>query len=59
MHIRITSPVARLGLCALIKAHQTWYEALEISDDAKSDINFWFREFKNLMPKIYGWGPQP
>ena len=39
-------PVARLGLCALIKAHQTWYEALEISDDGKSDINFGLQSSK-------------
>ena len=42
-------PVARLmtrGLYALFNARQTWYEALEISDDAKSYLYFWFTEIQ-------------
>ena len=45
---KIISIVARImtrGLYALINACQTWYEVLEISDDAKSDLYFWSPKF--------------
>ena len=53
-------PVARLmtrGLYALINARQSWCEVMEISDNAKSELQFWLSEIQEFNGQNIWVGP--